>query len=106
MLKTLEKEFGAQTKKEIEIDRALQGKLQQWGAGTVAISTILGVDRYRVVLTTAKVQVDGKTEIKSADLNKKIFDFRAALQNPNFFAIPTPLNILRDTVKKSFDCLC
>ncbi len=89
LLKNLEKEFGSQTKKEIEIDRALQGKLQQWGAGTVAISTILGVDRYRVVLTTAKVQVDGKTEIKSADLNKKIFDFRAALQNPN--VDPRPL---------------
>lgn len=83
LLKTLEKEFGSQTKKEIETDRALQGKLQQWGAGTVAVSTILGADRYRVVLTTPKVQVDGKTEITSADLNKKIFEFRAALQNPN-----------------------
>ena len=89
LLKTLEKEFGAQTKKEIETDRALQGKLGQWGAGTVAVSTILGADRYRVVLTTPKVQVDGKTEIKSADLNKKIFEFRAALQNPNID--PRPL---------------
>ena len=89
LLKTLEKEFGAQTKKEIETDRALQGKLQQWGAGTIAISTILGADRYRVVLTTPKVQVDGKTEIKSADLNKKIFEFRAALQNPQID--PRPL---------------
>lgn len=89
LLKTLEKEFGSQTKKEIETDRALQGKLQQWGAGTVAVSTILGADRYRVVLTTPKVQVDGKTEITSSDLNKKIFEFRAALQNPNID--PRPL---------------
>ena len=89
LLKTLEKEFGAQTKKEIETDRALQGKLQQWGVRTVAISTILGADRYRVVLTTPKVQVDGKTEIKSAELNKKIFEFRAALQNPQ--VDPRPL---------------
>ena len=56
--------------------------MQQWGKGTVALYTVAGDDRYRVILTTPKTQVDGKTEIKIADLNKKIFEFRAALQNP------------------------
>ena len=31
----------------------------------------IGEDRYRVILTTPKVQVDGKTEIKAADLNRR-----------------------------------
>lgn len=80
--KDLVAELGKSVKKEIEIDRALQSKLQQWGNGTVAIYTIAGEDRYRVILTTPKTQIDSKTEIKSADLNKKIFDFRQAVQNP------------------------
>lgn len=80
--KELIAELGKPVKKEIDIDRALQEKLRSWGEGTVALYTIAGEDRYRVILTTPTVQVDGKTEIKSADLNKKIFAFRAALQNP------------------------
>jgi len=79
--KGLASELGIEKKREIEADRALQGKLAQWGKGTVAISTIVGDDRYRVILTTPNVQVDGKTEIKSGDLNRKIFEFRAALLN-------------------------
>ena len=80
--KELIAELGKSVKKEIEIDRALQNKLRNWGDGIVALFTIAGEDRYRVILTTPTVQVDGKTEIKSADLNKKIFAFREALQNP------------------------
>ena len=80
--KELVAELGKPAKKEIDIDRALQEKLRQWGEGTVALYTIAGEDRYRVVLTTPTIQVDGKTEIKSADLNKKVFEFRRALQNP------------------------
>ncbi len=87
--KQLVAELGKPVKKEIETDRALQSKLQLWGNGTVALYTVAGEDRYRVILTTPKTQTDGKTEIKIADLNKKIFEFRAALQNPA--ADPRPL---------------
>lgn len=80
--KELVAELGKPVKREIEIDRALQTKLQQWGNGTVALYTVAGDERYRVILTTPKTQTDGKTEIKITDLNKKIFEFRAALQNP------------------------
>ncbi len=89
----LEKELAAQfpksVKKEIEMDRALQGRLAQWGEGTVALYTIAGEDRYRIILTTPKVQVDGKYEIRAADLNRKIFEFRSALRNPS--VDPRPL---------------
>ena len=87
--KELVAELGKPVKKEIETDRALQAKLQQWGNGTVALYTVAGDDRYRVILTTPKTQIDGKTEIKIADLNRKIFEFRTALQNP--LVDPRPL---------------
>ena len=81
--KELVTELGKTGKTEIETDRALQGKLINWGAGTVALATVVGENRYRVILTTPKVQIDGKTEVSAAELNKKIFAFRAALRNPS-----------------------
>ena len=87
--KELVTELGKPVKREIELDRALQAKLQNWGTGTVALHTIVGEERYRIILTTPKVQIDGKTEIKAADLNQKIFAFRTALQNPTID--PRPL---------------
>lgn len=87
--KELVAELGQQRKVEIEFDRNLQDKLRKWGKGTVALYTVAGEKRYRVILTTPTVQIDGKTEIEIANLNKKVFDFRAALQNPK--VDPRPL---------------
>ena len=87
--KEIAEQFPKNVKKEIELDRALQGRLAKWGEGTVALYTVMGEDRYRVILTTPKVQVDGKTEIKAADLNRKIFAYREALRNPG--VDPRPL---------------
>ena len=77
--KTLALEIDESKVNAIKQDRALQGKLANWGEGTVALYTVIGEDRYRVILTTPKTQIDGKKEIKSADLNKKISDFRQVL---------------------------
>ncbi|MCU0238806.1 MAG: CHAT domain-containing protein [Pyrinomonadaceae bacterium] len=79
--KDLSKELGIETTKKIEVDRNLQDKLRKWGNGTVALYTVITDDRYRVILTTPNIQIDGKTEIKSAELNKKVFAFREVLQN-------------------------
>ena len=89
LTKELAAEIGKEKAGAIEVDRSLQDKLRKWGAGTVALYTVAGADRYRVILTTPKTQIDGKTEIKIADLNKKVFAFRAALQNPH--VDPRPL---------------
>ncbi len=104
--KELAAELGKDKKKEIEQDRALQGKLKSWGAGTVALSTVVGTDRYRVILTTSNAQIDGKTEITAADLNAKIFAFREALLNPG--VDPKPLgkelyDVLVKPVEKDLD---
>lgn len=79
--KELSAEIGKRKAKEIEIDRNLQAKLRKWGNGTVALYTVVSENRYRVILTTPTVQVDGKTDISSSELNKKIYEFREALQN-------------------------
>ncbi len=74
---------------EVQENAGLQADLRSWGEGVVSLYTIAGEDRYRVILTTPDIQTDGKTEIKAADLNKKIADFRAAIQNPR--VDPRPL---------------
>lgn len=79
--KDLSKELGGKFAKQTELDRNLQEKLRARGDGTVALYTVITEDRYRVILTTPTVQVDGKTDIKADELNKKIFAFLDALQN-------------------------
>lgn len=74
---------------DVQENAGLQADLRSWGDGVVSLYTIAGEDRYRVILTTPDIQTDGKTEIKAADLNKKIADFRAAIQNPRID--PRPL---------------
>ncbi len=76
-------------KEQIDNDRNLILKLRGWGAGTVLLTTIAGDENYRVILTTPKAQTDGKYTIPIAELNKKVFAFRDALQNPS--VDPRPL---------------
>jgi CHAT domain-containing protein/tetratricopeptide (TPR) repeat protein len=79
--KELSTELGAENKKTIEYDRGLQANVALFEKGTVILHTVVVQDRYRVVLTTPTVQVDGKTDIDISELNKKIFAFRAALRD-------------------------
>jgi len=82
MEKQLVDELGIATVGRMVADRALQSKLGGFPAGTVVLYTVVTPDRYRVMLTTPTVQVDGKTDIPAAELNKKIFAFRELLRNP------------------------
>ena len=79
--KELSRELGAENKQTIEYDRGLQANIGLWEKGTVVLHTVVVQNRYRVILTTPTVQVDGKTDIDISVLNKKIFAFRAALRD-------------------------
>jgi CHAT domain-containing protein/tetratricopeptide (TPR) repeat protein len=79
--KQLSKELSAESKNTIETDRGLQANIGLWEKGTVVLHTVVVQNRYRVILTTPAVQVDGKTDIDISELNKKIFAFRAALRD-------------------------
>ena len=99
-------EFSKAQQSDIRENRGLQRELKGWGAGMVALYTIVGEDRYRVILTTPNTQVDGKTEIRAAELNQKVLAFREAVQNPN--VDPRPLaqelyNILIKPIEKQLE---
>jgi CHAT domain-containing protein/Tfp pilus assembly protein PilF len=106
MEKQLSQELGLSEVAKIEYDRNLQTRLRGFPEGTVALYTVVTPERYRVILTTTAVQVDGKTEITAAELNKKIFAFRELLRNPA--ADPRPAgkelyDILIKPVEKQLD---
>ncbi|CAN5553769.1 hypothetical protein BH10ACI2_BH10ACI2_08570 [soil metagenome] len=90
-LRQLADEFAKKPKvvDDIQENAGLQADLKSWGEGVVSLYTVVGDDRYRVILTTPNVQTDGKTEITAAALNRKINDFRVAVQNPKID--PRPL---------------
>ncbi|MBK6751177.1 MAG: CHAT domain-containing protein [Acidobacteria bacterium] len=81
--KELVMEIGTENAKSLAADRSLQDRVREWGSGTAVLTTVITENRYRVILTTAAIQIDAKTDINAAELNKKIFEFRNALQDPD-----------------------
>ncbi len=68
--------------------QGLMEDLRELGNGAVALYTVVGEDKYSVVLTTADVQKAYQVPIKAAELNRKVLAFRAALQNPTLDPLP------------------
>ena len=64
---------------------------------TVIISTIAGEERLNIIVTTAKINRAHTVDIKAADLNKLVVDFRDAVKDPR--VDPRPLG------KKLYDVL-
>lgn len=65
----------------------LKADLRRAGPDVVLVSTYLLPERYRAIVTTGRTMVDRKVEYSSvkltaADVNRKIFEFQRALQNP------------------------
>ena len=67
----------------------LESDLRQMGQGAVALYTLVGQDKYRVLLVTPTTQKAEEYPITAAELNKKVLAFRQALQDPQ--ADPQPL---------------
>jgi CHAT domain-containing protein/tetratricopeptide (TPR) repeat protein len=98
-LRQLAEEFAktpkaTKVKDETQQNSGLRSDLSDWRRefgdnGVVALYTVLGENRYRVILTTPSVRADGKYEIKAEKLREKIAAFRQALQNPQLD--PRPL---------------
>ncbi|HUR96750.1 MAG TPA: tetratricopeptide repeat protein [Pyrinomonadaceae bacterium] len=65
----------------------LKADLRRVGPDVVLVSTYLLPERYRAIVTTGRTMVDRKVEysaikLTGADINRKIFEFQRALQNP------------------------
>ena len=76
----------------IENLRETQGimeDLRELPAGTVAIFTLIGDDKFHTILRTPDAQKAYEYPIKAADLNRKILEFRQSIQNPKLD--PRPL---------------
>jgi len=63
--------------------------LRELPAGTVAIFTLIGDDKFHVILRTPDAQKAYEYPIKAIDLNRKILEFRQAVQDPK--VDPRPL---------------
>jgi len=73
---------------QLRESQGLMEDLRELGPGVVALYTLVGEDKYRVILTTADFQKGYEYPIKSADLNRKVLEFREALQNPKLDPLP------------------
>ncbi|MGH9967538.1 MAG: CHAT domain-containing protein [Pyrinomonadaceae bacterium] len=74
---------------QLRESQGLMETLRDLGPGAVALYTVVGEDKYRVILVTPEVQKAYQTSIGAADLNRKVLALREALQNPR--ADPRPL---------------
>ncbi len=80
---------------QLRESQGLMEDLRELGKGTVALYTLVGEEKYRVILTTPDVQKGFEYSIKAADLNRKVLDFRAALQSPKLDPLPLAQELYR-----------
>ena len=73
---------------QLRESQGLMEDLRELGKGVVAIYTLVGQDKYRVILTTADFQKGYEYPIKGTDLNRKVLEFRDVLQNPKLDPLP------------------
>ena len=64
-------------------------ELRQLDPGTVALYTLVGDEKYSIILVTSTVRLAREYPIRAAELRRKVLAFREALQNPT--TNPKPL---------------
>src|SRR6059058_1288304 len=69
--------------------------LRELGKGVVALYTLVGENKYRIILTTPDFQKGYDYSIKAADLNRKVLEFREVLQNPKYDPLPLAQELYR-----------
>ena len=85
----LEGKKGRITLAQISESQNLTEALKELGAGTVALYTLVTAKKYRVIIITPYSQKAAEYPIRAVDLNKKVLEFRQALQDP--LGDPRPL---------------
>lgn len=82
-LDDLKVKFGENDRRVAGVESGSQVFLKELGQPkTVMISTIASEDRLNLIVTTADAQRAHTVDIKAADLNKLVFEFRADVKNP------------------------
>ena len=80
---------GSEKAFQLRESQGLMETLRDLGSGAVVLYTVVGEDKYRVILVTPEVQKAYEYPISATDLNRKVLAFREALQNP--LVDPRPL---------------
>ena len=107
-LRDLSRNFTAAPER-LEQIRETQGiveDLRELPAGTVAIYTLVGSDKFRAILRSADAVKAYEYPIKGADLNKKVLEFRQAAQNPEIDPRPLAQELYKIIVAGMADDLC
>jgi CHAT domain-containing protein/uncharacterized protein HemY len=74
---------------ELRETQGIMEDLRELPSGTVAISALIGDDKFYAILRTADAQKAYEYPIKAADLNRKINEFRQVVKDPQLD--PRPL---------------
>jgi tetratricopeptide (TPR) repeat protein len=85
----------ARRTEEFREAEGVQDVLQKLGPDVVAIYTLVMPDKYIAMLVTSGARKAYTTPIRQADLNRKIFAFRQALQNPASDPLPLAQELYR-----------
>ena len=88
------------TKQAAKVDQfreaqGMMGDLREMGSGAVALYTLVGEDKYRVILVTPDIQKAYEYPVKGADLARKVAAFREVLQNPRLDPLPLAQELYR-----------
>ena len=93
-LSGLYEEFGKTKQSQTTVENlkesasGMQRVVRALDAGTVALYTLVGEEKYRVIVVTPTVMVAREYPITAAELRKKVFEFRQALVNPKSDPVP------------------
>lgn len=80
---------GADPTYQLREAQGLMEDLRELGDGVVALYTLVGTERYRIVLITPDARVAAEYPIRAEDLNRRVMAFRQSLENPR--VDPRPL---------------
>ncbi len=75
-------ELNARVVEELREEEGFMEDLRELPAGTVAIYTLAGDEKFHAILRTPDAQKSYEYPITAVDLNRKVFEFREALQDP------------------------
>lgn len=99
-LDQLAREFGRSKERGDKIynlreSQSLMSDLRDMGSSVVALYTLVGEEKYRVILTTPDTQKAAEYAISAAELNRKVLAFRQALQTRGLDPLPLAQELYR-----------
>jgi CHAT domain-containing protein len=79
----------------VQEEEGLMETLRELGPGVVVLYTLVGQDKYYVILITANTRTVGEFPINSADLGRKVLEFRQVLQDRGRDPMPLAQELYR-----------